>query len=214
MGTMEGGVNSLFHVVKNRQGKVNDKIDKIDKLISLHTQYNQHNPINLLYSTPATVSGLEPAQTLYGKPLLSPWKRFGGIQLNATTLLYPCIQPHDTTHPSFAHKPLFAHQFLSKIPKVTSSTTVRQLSLIGDVWHLGSSQAIILPIPLKKFGVNAAIKVFPEEEQLKTALTNSCCSYKTASKPSLSILLLGNWVANLDSLVTLDSLTSSVTSPC
>ena len=61
----------LFHVVKNRQGKVNDKIDNIDKLIPFHIHYNQSNPINLLSSTIATTGSLGPASNGDRKPIFS-----------------------------------------------------------------------------------------------------------------------------------------------
>ena len=77
-----------------------------------------------------------------------------------------------------------------KDPQRDSSEERSKTALVGIVWYLGGSRSFFLPITLKKLGVNAAIKVFPEEEQLKTALTNSCCSYKTASNPSLLILFL------------------------
>ena len=153
----------LFQVVKNRQGRVNDKIDKIDKLISLHTQYNQHNPINLLYSTPATTKWLGTNSNALREALLSLLQRFGGIHLNATNLLYTCIQPHNTKHsllhlsPPIQSRLVFAHHFFLK---PTSSTTARQLSLSGSVWNLGSGQAIIPPIDLAKSSINCRVKVF------------------------------------------------------
>ena len=57
-------------------------------------------------------------------------------------------------------QPWFAHQFLSKILKVTTSKEVRSLSLSGNVWNLGSSQPFFDPFPLKKIGANCNSKVF------------------------------------------------------
>ena len=88
------------------------------------------------------------------------WKRFGGIHLNATHLLYPCIQPHNTTHPPCSTSLRFAHQFLSKIPKVTPPTKDRKPPSLESYGIWEAVDPFFLPIPLKKFGVNAAIKVF------------------------------------------------------